>query len=128
ADLYPARAQGKGRCDRPTVSNTTRGDHRDAHGIDDLRNQRHGTDHAGSGKIAKTTPMPTSFESLRDDDVGASPGDWSAADDGGTSERPGSSVLRVFARTSCTSGACTAIDRPVCRTRRDAVRAGAVLQ
>src|SRR5437762_6840605 len=60
--------------------------------------------------------------------IQSGPGDWSAADDGGTSERAGRSVLRVFARTSCASGASTAIDRPVCRTRRATVRAGAILQ
>src|SRR5436190_16716813 len=41
--------------------------------------------------------------------IQSGPGDWSAADDGGTSERAGRSVLRVFARTSCASGASTAI-------------------
>src|SRR5881227_1742177 len=42
--------------------------------------------------------------------IQSGPWDWSAADDGGTSERAGRSVLRVFARTSCASGASTAID------------------
>src|SRR5438874_5729637 len=60
--------------------------------------------------------------------IQSGPGDWSAADDGGTSERAGRSVLRVFARASCASGASTAIDRPVCRTRWATVRAGAILQ
>src|SRR5436190_19216823 len=54
--------------------------------------------------------------------IQSGPGDWSAADDGGTSERAGRSVLRVFARTSCASGASTAIDRSVCRTRRATVQ------
>jgi hypothetical protein len=71
ADLHPARAQGESRRDPPTVCNTTCGDYRDAHGIDDLRNQRHGANHTGARKTAKAPPMSTGFKSLRDDDVRA---------------------------------------------------------
>src|SRR5437764_8292748 len=60
--------------------------------------------------------------------IQSGPEDWSAADDGGTSERSGRSVLRVFARTARARDAPAAIDRPVCRTRRATVRAGAILQ
>jgi hypothetical protein len=53
---------------------------------------------------------------------------WGTVDDGGKASPSGRVVLRVFARTSRAGGASAAVDRPVCRTRRGAVRAGAVLQ
>ena len=71
AELDPARTESEGRRDAAAVGDAAGGDYRQAHGVDDLRHQRHRADHAGARTVAEVAAMAARFESLRNDGVGA---------------------------------------------------------
>jgi hypothetical protein len=67
----PLRAQSEGRCEAAAIGDAAGGNYRQAHGVDDLRYQRHRPDQAGSRAAAEAAAMAAGVKSLRDDDVGA---------------------------------------------------------
>jgi hypothetical protein len=71
AELGAARPESESRRNPSSIGDTPRGNYRNAHGIDDLRDQRNRTDRAGSGTAAEAAAMTAGLEPLRDDNVGA---------------------------------------------------------